>query len=152
MYMVCMGEPSTEPAGLKVPTKLAGPEGWYSTPPAAGTAWSWRQRDSFQGTSLSPGCPEGLGCVVGTCLGVGQGESWHLGPHLDGLLLLLQAHLPLLLLLLQALDGQLPLYLQVLLWIMRQASGPPLAPAPHSWAAPPPAHLLLLPHDLQLLG
>lgn len=111
MYMVCMGEPSTEPAGLKVPAKLAGPEGWYSTAPAAGMAWSWRQRDSFQGTCPSPGCPEGPRCVVGTCLGVGQRESGHLGPHLDGLLLLLQAHLPLLLLLLQALDGQLPLHL-----------------------------------------
>lgn len=51
--------------------------------------------------------------MAGTCLGIGQGEGWHLGPHLDGLLLLLQAHLPLLLLLLQALDGQLPLHLQV---------------------------------------
>jgi len=28
MYTLCMGEPSTEPAGLKVPGKLAGPEGW----------------------------------------------------------------------------------------------------------------------------
>lgn len=28
MYTLCMGEPSTEPAGLKVPGKLVGPEGW----------------------------------------------------------------------------------------------------------------------------
>jgi hypothetical protein len=59
-------------------------------------------------------------------LGIGQGESRHLSAHLDGLFLLFQTHLPFLLLLLQALDGQLPLNLQVL--------------------------LLLLPHDLQLLG
>lgn len=40
MYTLCIGELSTEPAGLKVPGKLVGPEGWYSTPPAVGMAWS----------------------------------------------------------------------------------------------------------------
>lgn len=85
-------------------------------------------------------------------LGVGQGEGGHLGPHLDGLLLLLQPQLPLLLLLLQALDGQLPLHLQVLLGARqrqaRRTHTPGLPPPP----PPPPAHLLLLSHDLQLLG
>lgn len=66
----------------------------------------------------------GVGRAGGACLGVGQGEGGHLGAHLDGLLLLLQAHLPLLLLLLQALDGQLPLHLQVLLQATAQWSGP----------------------------
>lgn len=45
--MVCMGEPSTEPAGLSArEARQAG--GLVQHAPAAGTAWSWKQRGRFQ--------------------------------------------------------------------------------------------------------
>lgn len=150
-----MGEPSTEPAGLKVPGKLVGPEGWYSTPPAAGMAWSWGQRERrSERPWAAAGAPQlGAGQHVSggregakwgegaACLGVGQGEGGHLGAHLDGLFLLLQAQLPLLLLLLEPPDGQLPLDLQVLLWAAGQPSAwsRSLDPLPPAGLAAPPA-------------